>query len=97
MAQWIPYVLACSLLLCALTAAAPTPRCTSSGQQINIDGQTHTCGVCLGGTTGVWFIGDLEAADATDACERLHDKTVKVVAPTAELTLEEEKGKTLEG
>ncbi len=69
---------AVALLFSSVAVAAPNCTsnfCKSGGGQCSLNGQTHTCGSCLGGTTHVLYVGALSSADADAACACQHDKT----------------------
>ena len=63
-------------------AAYAAPSCTSGfcnggsgGAQCQLNGQTHTCGTCMGGGTSVLYVGSLSASAANDACACQHEPT----------------------
>jgi hypothetical protein len=58
-------------------AANDSNVCNSDGKQTTLNGKTHTCGTCSSGAaepTRMWFVGDLTAEKAVEACQCAVDK-----------------------
>jgi hypothetical protein len=84
---------AVTLLVSASAYALPgcsSGFCNGGGNQCTLNGQTHTCGSCMGGTTTVLYSGDLTSGAADERCRCQHDPAANC-SRTINPTLKEKK------